>query len=62
MRRYKPQKLFGEIEQETQPSSDADINHEQYEVTAGVFDPEAGITTVEVQEDELPPAAAWRKS
>ena len=47
MRRCKPQKLFGEIEQETQPSSDADINHEQYEVINGVFDPEVGITTVE---------------
>ena len=46
MRKHKPQKLFGEIEQETQPSSDADINHEQYEVINGVFDPEAGITTV----------------
>ena len=45
MRRCKKQKLFGEIEQEAQPSADAYINKEQYEVMDGAFDPEAGITT-----------------
>jgi hypothetical protein len=35
MRRCKPQKLFGEIEQEAQPSADAYINKEQYEVMDG---------------------------
>ena len=63
MRRCKPQKLFGEIEQEAQPSADAYINKEQYEVMDGAFDPEAGITTVaETQDDALPHAAAWTES
>jgi transcription antitermination factor NusG len=42
MRRYTPQKLFGEIEQKAQPSADEDINKEKYEVIDGVFDPESG--------------------
>jgi hypothetical protein len=42
-----------------QPSADAYINKEQYEVMDGAFDPEAGITTVaETQDDVLPHAAA----
>jgi hypothetical protein len=45
MRRYTPQKLFGEIEQKAQPSADEDINKEKYEVIDGVFDPESGVTT-----------------
>ena len=62
MRRCKPQKLFGEIEQEAQPSADADLNKEKYEVIDGVFNPESGTTTVEVQDDEWPPAAALTES
>ena len=63
MRRCKPQKLFGEIEQEALPFADAYINKEQYEVMDGAFDPEAGITTVaETQDDVLPHAAAWTES
>ena len=63
MRRCKPQKLFGEIEQEAQPSADAYINKEHYEVMDGAFDPEAGITTVaEIQDEVLPHATAWTES
>jgi hypothetical protein len=58
--RCKPQKLFREIEQKAQPSTDKDINKEKYEVIDGVFDPESGATTVETQQDdELPADAAW---
>ena len=63
MRRYTPQKLFGEIEQKAQPSADEDINKEKYEVIDGVFDPESGVTTVESQQDdEFPADAAWNES
>jgi hypothetical protein len=56
MRRCKPHQLFGEIEQEAQPSADADINKEKYEVI------ESGATTVETQEDEFQHDAAWNES
>jgi hypothetical protein len=60
MRRCKPQKLFGEIEQEAQPSADAYINTEKYEVIDGVFDPESESSTIETQQDdEMPADAAW---
>jgi hypothetical protein len=63
MRRCKPQKLFGEIEQEEQPSADAYINTEKYEVIDGVFDPESESSTIETQQDdEMPADAAWTKS
>jgi hypothetical protein len=62
MRRCKPQKLFGEIEQEAQPSADADINKEKYEVIDGIFYPESGATTVETQDDEFSADAGWNES
>jgi hypothetical protein len=62
MRRCKPQNLIGEIEQEAQPSVDTDINKEKHEVICGVLDPESGVTTVEIQDDELAHDSAWTKS
>jgi hypothetical protein len=61
MRRCKPQNLIGEIEQEAQPSVDTDIN-KKHAVICGVFDPESGVTTVEIQDDELAHDSAWTKS